>query len=77
MDMWYFASICVYARSWREFAKCCFAHFPSFFSVHVDIYADPNQRGIINYGIYWAAKLPRHFIVKKWSFWLTKVSCIQ
>ena len=27
------------ARSWREFAKCRFAHFPSFFSVHVDTYA--------------------------------------
>ena len=32
MDMWYFARICVHARSWREFAKCWFAHFPSFFS---------------------------------------------
>ncbi len=40
MDMWYFARICVHARSWREFAKCRFAHFPSFFSVHVDTYDD-------------------------------------
>ena len=39
MDMWYFARICAHARSWREFAKCRFAHFPSFFSVHVDTYA--------------------------------------
>ena len=38
MDMWYFARICAHARSWREFAKCRFAHFPSFFSVHVDTY---------------------------------------
>ena len=38
MDMWYFARICAHARSWREFAKCHFAHFPSFFSVHVDTY---------------------------------------
>ena len=36
--MWYFVRICVHARSWREFAKCRFAHFPSFFSVHVDTY---------------------------------------
>ena len=39
MDMWYFARICAHARSWREFAKCRFVHFPSFFSVHVDTYA--------------------------------------
>ena len=38
MDMWYFARICALAQSWREFAKCRFAHFPSFFSVHVDTY---------------------------------------
>ncbi len=37
--MLYFARICAHARSWREFAKCRFAHFPSFFSVHVDTYA--------------------------------------
>ena len=37
--MRYFARICAHARSWREFAKCCFVHFPSFFSVHVDTYA--------------------------------------
>ena len=43
MDMWYFARICVHARSWREFAKCCFAHFPSFFSVHVDTYVMPTS----------------------------------
>ena len=36
--MQYFARICAHARSWREFAKCRFAHFPSFFSVHVDTY---------------------------------------
>ena len=41
--MWYFARICVHARSWREFAKCCFAHFPSFFSVHVDTYVEDNS----------------------------------
>ena len=29
----------MHARSWRELAKCRFAHFPSFFSVHVDTYA--------------------------------------
>ena len=28
-DMWYFARICAHARSWRGFAKCRFAHFPS------------------------------------------------
>ena len=37
--MRYFARICAHARSWHEFAKCRFAHFPSFFSVHVDTYA--------------------------------------
>ena len=36
--MRHFARICAHARSWREFAKCRFAHFPSFFSVHVDTY---------------------------------------
>ena len=36
--MLYFARICAHARSWHEFAKCRFAHFPSFFSVHVDTY---------------------------------------
>ena len=35
--MWYFARICARVRSWREFTKCRFAHFPSFFSIHVDI----------------------------------------
>ena len=39
MDMWYFSRICAHARTWREFAKCRFAHFPSFFSVHVETYA--------------------------------------
>ena len=33
-----FARICARARSWREFAKSRFTHFPSFFSVHVDSY---------------------------------------
>ena len=28
----------MHARSWRELAKCRFAHFPPFFSVHVDTY---------------------------------------
>ena len=28
----------MHAQSWRELAKCRFAHFPSFFSVHVDTY---------------------------------------
>ena len=37
--MWYFVLIFAHARSWREFATCRFAHFPSFFSVHVDTYA--------------------------------------
>ena len=36
--MRYFARICAHARSWRKFAKCRLAHFPSFFSVHVDTY---------------------------------------
>ena len=36
--MRYFSRICAHARSWREFAKCRFAHFPSFFSIHVDTY---------------------------------------
>ena len=30
--------ICARARSWREFAKCRFTRFPSFFTVHVDTY---------------------------------------
>ena len=47
--MRYFARICAHARSWREFAKCRFAHFPSFFSVHVDTY---DVISIINDGIY-------------------------
>ena len=38
MDIWYFARICARARSWHEFAKCRFTHFPSFFSLHVDTY---------------------------------------
>ena len=38
MDMWYFARICAHTRSWREFEKCRFAHYPSFFSIHVDTY---------------------------------------
>ena len=36
--MRYFAHICAHARSGREFAKCRFAHFPSFVSVHFDTY---------------------------------------
>ena len=36
--MWYFARICAHTRSWREFAKCRFAHYPSFFSIHVYTY---------------------------------------
>ena len=43
MDMWYFGRICAHARSWHEFAKCRFAHFPSFFSVHVDTYDSHNR----------------------------------
>ena len=43
MDMWYFARIYAHARSLREFAKCRFAHFPSFFSVHVDTYEHVNN----------------------------------
>ena len=45
MDMWYFACICAHAQSWREFAKCRFAHFPSFLSVHVDTYAISSKNG--------------------------------
>ena len=40
MDMWYFARICAHARSWHQIAKCRFAHFPSFFSVHFDTYVN-------------------------------------
>ena len=40
--MRYFARICAHARSWREFAICRFAHFPSFVSVHVDTYGNVN-----------------------------------
>ena len=47
MDMWYFARICAHARSWREFAKCRFAHFPSFFAVHVDTYGSLRQRSCL------------------------------
>ena len=57
MDMWYFAHICVHARSWREFAKCCFAHFPSFFSVHVDTYV--TQMGVRGCEIFWEKALQR------------------
>ena len=31
--------LCTRARSWREFAKSRFTHFPSILSVHVDSYA--------------------------------------
>ena len=43
------------ARSWREFAKSRFTHFPSILSVHVDSYANDCSRrrvepiGIINF----------------------------
>ena len=47
LPMWYLLNVymcekvhvhaCV--QCWREFAKCRFTHFPSFFSVHVDTYA--------------------------------------
>ena len=30
--------VCTRARSWREFAKSRFTHFPSILSVHVDSY---------------------------------------
>ena len=30
--------LCTRARSWREFAKSRFTHFPSILSVHVDSY---------------------------------------
>ena len=47
LTMWYLLNVymCekVHVRAcmqcWREFAKCRFTHFPSFFSVHVDTYA--------------------------------------
>ena len=45
--MRYFARICAHARCWREFAKCRFAHFPSFFSVHVDTYEIESTKHII------------------------------
>ena len=48
MHMWYFARICAHARSWCDFAKCRFAHFPSFFSVHVDTYALGQTNFIVN-----------------------------
>ena len=58
MDMLYFARICAHAQSWREFAKFCFAHFPSFFSVHVDTYGivrvrdpEPNYSWKLNWGV--------------------------
>ena len=46
LTMWYLLNVymCekVHVRAcmqcWREFAKCRFTHFPSFFSVHVDTY---------------------------------------
>ena len=46
LTMWYLLNVymCekVHVRTcmqcWREFAKCRFTHFPSFFSVHVDTY---------------------------------------
>ena len=47
LTMWYLLNVymcekvhvraCMQCR--REFAKCRFTHFPSFFSVHVDTYA--------------------------------------
>ena len=44
--MWYLLNVYMcekvhvraYMQCWREFAKCRFTHFPSFFSVHVDTY---------------------------------------
>ena len=32
------SQLCTRARSWREFAKSRFTHFPSILSVHVDSY---------------------------------------
>ncbi len=47
LTMWYLLKVYMcekvhvraYMHCWREFAKCRFTHFPSFFSVHVDTYA--------------------------------------
>ena len=40
IDIWCFARLSSRApRSWREFAKCRFTHFPSIFSLQVDTYA--------------------------------------
>ena len=36
--------LCARAKFCREFAKCRFAHFPSFFSDHVDTYEPPKYR---------------------------------
>ena len=39
IDIWCFARLSSRApRSWREFAKCRFTHFPSMFSLHFDTY---------------------------------------
>ena len=39
IDIWCFARLSSRApRSWREFAKCRFTHFPSIFSLQVDTY---------------------------------------
>ena len=46
LPMWYLLNVYMcekvhvraYMQCWREFAKCRFTHFPSFFSVHVDTY---------------------------------------
>ena len=46
LPMWYLLNVYMcekvharaYMQYWREFAKCRFTHFPSFFSVHVDTY---------------------------------------
>ena len=39
IDIWCFARLTSRApRSWREFAKCRFTHFPSIFSLQVDTY---------------------------------------
>ena len=40
IDIWCFARLSSRAqRSWREFAKCRFTHFPSICSLQVDTYA--------------------------------------
>ena len=76
LTRWYLLNIyilyvrkCTFAhvQCWREFAKCLFAHFPSFFSAHVDTYVTGidvlSCRPISN----WAGEYPHSSVVVRYA----------